>query len=115
MLQDDNGFKIPDPPKLPKDGKEFFNILMEQIEPELTLDNAPHLKEKYAEETPEEHIVRMERYKKGLNLYREKRDHYFATFKQEVARYNKTLNKEAEAMVSTLEQSHLEALEAHFV
>lgn len=114
MPQDDNGFHIPDLPKFPTDGKEFFNILMGQIEPDLTLDHVDGLKEKYADETDEEHVTRMERYKAALNAYREKRDHYFDTFTQQVKKFTKDLSSEAEKTVRDVEHTRLEELEAMF-
>lgn len=114
MPQDDHGFSIPEAPKFPKDGKEFFNHLMGQIEPDLTLDHVHELKEKYAEETPEEHIARMERYKTALNTYREKRDQYFASFAEQARKFTKEISTEAEKAVRDTEHSRLEELESIF-
>lgn len=113
-MSHDDGFHIPDLPKLPKDGKEFFNLLMAQIEPDLTLDHVHELSEQYAEETDEQHGARMERYKKALTVYREKRDRYFLAFRNQVKKFQKDLTTEAEKAVRELEHAHLEALEAKF-
>lgn len=87
---------------------------MGQIEPDLTLDHVRSLKEKYAGETPEEHQSRIDRYKKAFATYREKRDHYFALFKEQVRRFKQDLNNFSEATVREGEKQHLEELESHF-
>lgn len=114
MPQDDNGFQIPAFPKLPTDGKEFFNLLMQQIEPDLTLDHVHSLAEKYAEETDAEHKLRMERYRKALDTYREKRDHYFGFFTEEVKRFSRELAKKSEAAVMNFDRARFAELESIF-
>ncbi|MAE68300.1 hypothetical protein CL635_00610 [bacterium] len=113
-MPDDTGLQIPDLPKLPMNGKEFFDVLMGQIEPDLVSDNVASLKEKYADETSEEHVARMERYRAAVVAYREKRDHYFASMETQVRQFEKALKESAEGRVTTIEQARLQELENIF-
>ena len=105
---------LPEPPKLPANGKEFFNTLMRVIEPDLTVEQVHTLVEKYDHETPQEHQVRMERYKKAFALYREKRDEYFALFREQVRKFSRDLKHVSEDIIRQAEQSHLQKLESYF-
>ncbi len=115
MPDDAATFQLPKLPELPIDGKEFFNTLMGAIEPDLTLDHVHNLKEKYAEETEQEHKARMERYKKAFAAYRAKRDEYFAIFTEQVRRFKADLNSFSEDTVRTGEEEYLQELESHFI
>jgi hypothetical protein len=68
----------------PASGKELaegvYDLLMADIEPELLLANIPLLKAKYATETPDEHAIRMERYKTAYKDF----DLAMATFMNDV-------------------------------
>lgn len=46
--------------------EEYFDALMETIEPDLTSENAPFLETRYAGETQEQRAKRMDRYKAAL-------------------------------------------------
>lgn len=50
-------------------GEDVYNMLMAQIEPELTTDVLPTLDQKYATETPEEKEVRYARYADAYARY----------------------------------------------
>ena len=113
-MSDDTGLQIPELPKLPMNGKEFFDVLMGQIESDLVSDNVASLKEKYADETEEEHAKRMERYRAAVVAYREKRDHYFASMATQVRQFEKVLKQVAEGRVTDIEQARLEELENIF-
>ncbi len=113
-MSDDTAFPLPVLPSLPKDGKEFFNLLMVQIEPELTQENVQSLKKRYEHETEEEHAARMQRYKNALQTYRTQRDEHFARFHEEVKRFSRELAKSAEAAVQRIDQSRFAELESLF-
>lgn len=49
--------------------EEIYNLLMSQIEPELTTDMLPQLGELYPDETPAEWRKRQERYQRAFQLY----------------------------------------------
>jgi len=62
-----------------KSGAEIYNSIMREIEPELTTDQIPLMKEKYKDETHEQKKARGERYAKAMEEY-EKR---YAAYLQE--------------------------------
>ena len=62
-----------------KDGNEVYNMIMGEIEADLTLDNLPKNGEKYAGETKEKTIARAHRYKAAFIEYNER----YTKFKQE--------------------------------
>lgn len=51
---------------------EFYDLLMGEIEPDLTTALLPLLPEMYADETPQEHAKRMIRYEKAFNAFDER-------------------------------------------
>lgn len=59
---------LPQAPMIPS-GQEIYDALMGRIEPELTTSQAPLLKEKYVNETPEEKAQRAERYAHAFQAY----------------------------------------------
>ena len=54
---------------LPLTPETLYNYLMKRIEPDLTLENIPLLAKKYADESREETLKRLERYKEALQEY----------------------------------------------
>ncbi len=60
--------------------EQIYDLLMAEIEPELLLANIPVLDARYAAETPEEHVARMERYAAAYKKF----DAAFAAFKGDV-------------------------------
>lgn len=105
---------MPELPKLPADGREFFNVLMAQIEPDLTLDHVHTLAEKYDHETPEEHVARLERYKNAFAQYRKQRDQYFALFREQVRKFSRDLKHHSEDAIRQVEERHLQTIESYF-
>jgi hypothetical protein len=69
---------MPNPPVI-KDGKEVYNMIMGEIEADLTLDNLPNNEEKYEGQTKEQTIERAQRYKAAFIEYNER----YAKYKQE--------------------------------
>ncbi len=51
--------------------EEFFDSLMETIEPDLTSENAPFLETRYAGESQEQRAKRIDRYKAALEVCNE--------------------------------------------
>lgn len=49
--------------------EQIYDLLMAEIEPELLLANIPALDIRYANETPEEHGVRMQRYAEAYKKF----------------------------------------------
>lgn len=60
-------------------GAEIYNKIMREIEPELTTDQIPLMKEKYKNETPEQKKARGERYAKAMEEY----ERHYAKYLQE--------------------------------
>jgi hypothetical protein len=65
-------------------GDELYNLLMLDIEPELTTALLPTLDEKYKDEAPEESKARAERYEKAFAEYDKKFEEYVSTAKQRI-------------------------------
>jgi len=59
-----------EPPVIPT-GQELFNVLMGNIEPELTTEGVKLLMEKYKNETPTEELQRRRRYELAYQKYEE--------------------------------------------
>ena len=111
--QDDSS-AVPNIPSLPANGKEFFDTLMGRIEKDLTSENVAALKERYAHETPEEHLARMERYKMAMTEYRKRSAEYFTVFREQIRKFGKQLDRSLEGRVKDFEQKKLEHIESIF-
>ncbi len=59
-------------------GEQIYDLLMQDIEPELTTAQVNTLKEKYAAETPDEHAERMARYEQAFQEYEEMKTRYLS-------------------------------------
>ena len=55
--------------QIPTDGKELYDSIMKDIEPDLLMDVIPTLDAKYAGETPEQNAERQARYQKAFTEY----------------------------------------------
>ncbi len=66
--------------QMPPSGQQIYDAIMAQIEAELTSEAYPTLAEKYKDETPEDHEVRMARYEKAFAEY----DNRYAGFMAQV-------------------------------
>lgn len=78
------------------DVRELYKTVMADIEPELLLENIPHMQKKYANETASEKQARKQRYVDALNLCFECMDKVMDTmkdnmnvFKMEVVKLSK--------------------------
>ncbi|MBM3231405.1 hypothetical protein FJZ28_03705 [Candidatus Peregrinibacteria bacterium] len=109
-----NASGVPNIPSLPKDGKEFFNAVMGQIEKDLTIPDVHKLKERYANETPEDHQKRMERYRTAIIEYRKRSVEYFTVFREQVRSFGRDLKHSVEDNARGFEQAKLEHLESLF-
>jgi len=49
--------------------EQIYDMIMGEIEPDLLLENIPHLAQEYADETSEEHEERMQRYATAYRVY----------------------------------------------
>lgn len=64
--------------------EEIYNLLMAQIEPELTTDMLPQLAAMYPGETPAEWKQRQERYQRAFALYEERFAALMDMWKQDI-------------------------------
>lgn len=62
-------------------GRELYDVIMAQIEPELTSKQLPTLPQKYATETPDEAQERQARYDRAFAEYGKR----FATFSEQLS------------------------------
>ena len=88
-------FTIPEPPKIPS-GKEIYDAIMGQIEPELVSTVIPTLPEKYKNETEEEKQKRCDRYNKAFEDCYKRYALFIADLTQQVHRYQKQAMRSAE-------------------
>lgn len=56
--------------------KALFDAIMGPIEPELTTSVFPTLEEKYMNETPDQKVERLKRYKNAVNLFLEEYERF---------------------------------------
>lgn len=64
--------------------EEIYNIIMLEIEPELTTDMLPRLSELYPDETPQEWKVRQARYQRAFEIYEERFTELMQTWKEDI-------------------------------
>jgi hypothetical protein len=79
-------FTLPAPPKI-QAGREIYDSIMRQIEPELISSALPTLNMKHQYETAEEKRARGERYRKSFIKYYEAFEVYVADMRDRIHRY----------------------------
>jgi RPA family protein len=92
-------------------GKEIYDSIMQQIEPELVSVMLPTLKEKYKNETAEEKTKRKDRYNKAFAKYHEMYTAYMADLDARIHRYHKEAMRSIEDFTRRGEDRALEELE----
>lgn len=101
------------PPSIPT-GKEIYDSIMGEIDPELLSDNLPKLKEQYPDETPEQKKQRAARYNKAFAEYDKRFAVYMAELHGKVTHYRKQAMVNLEANDRVEEQSKMQAMESFF-
>lgn len=101
---------LPEPPKIPS-GKEIYDSIMQEIEPELTTEGVSLLPQKYQNETPEAARARAERYKRAWHVYKERFDTYKSELHEKVKRYSKQTVTALEDASKNAEALALEEIE----
>lgn len=107
----DQVFTLPKPPKI-KSGREIYDSIMGQIEPELVSAEIPKLKEKYSNETTEQKSARGERYRKAFIKYYEMFEIYVADMREKIRRYQRNAMKTVEEISQWEDSSALDNLAA---
>ncbi len=101
------GFRIPT-------GKEIYDHLMGDIEPELVTDTIPALDEKYKDETEEQKEKRKQRYKAAFDAYHKAFDTWIANLRTQVDKVRKTALRAAEEKSFEKEAEILAQIESSF-
>lgn len=82
-----------------KDGKGspiwLYDTIMSQIEPDLTTSHIPLLKEKYARETDEEKIYRLQCYTKAFEIFDEALEKTLQTIDDDMRLFKRLMREEA--------------------
>ena len=102
---------LPNPPKI-LSGKEIYDHLMSQIDPELVSGNLPALKEKYKNETAKEKEARRIRYNQSFAKYYEMFEAYVADMNMRIHRYHRESMKSVEEISRSEDGQGLQDLEA---
>ncbi|OIO54360.1 hypothetical protein AUJ46_03420 [Candidatus Peregrinibacteria bacterium CG1_02_54_53] len=95
-------------------GAEIYNSIMREIEPELTLDQIPLMKEKYKDETPEKKKERGERYAKAMEEYERRYAQYMQKQDAKVRSFKIGAIHFAEDKASATDQEKLKSIESSF-
>ena len=99
----------PAPPRIPT-GQELYDLIMGQIEPDLTTENVKQLSRLYKDETSEQLTQRRKRYDVAVERYKQAYDEYVATLRAQVERYKRQAFDHAEIQDRGVENGFLGAL-----
>lgn len=114
---------MPVPPPLPPGsvarptiptGRELYDIIMVEIEPELTTANLETLEDRYKGESSDEFAKRKERYALAMERYQQAYQDYIETLQVQVERYRKATFEKVEIEDRTNEQGVLDHLSSIF-
>ncbi|MDD5041113.1 MAG: hypothetical protein PHX87_00315 [Candidatus Peribacteraceae bacterium] len=97
-----------------RSGKEIYDGIMRAIEPELTTDQIPLMKEKYKDETPEERKARGERYAKAMEEYEKRYAQYLQEQDAKVRSFKIGAIHFAEGKASDGDRQKLKSIESSF-
>ncbi len=103
--------QLSDPPAI-LDGQVVYDMLMQNIEPDLVTAQLPLLKEKYKDETPEQAKERAERYDKAFVEYDRQYVAYMAKQEQSLASYQHMIMGGMETRMAGDESDALTAIES---
>ena len=98
-------------PKIPS-GKEIYDSIMREIEPELLSSIIPTLNEKYKNETPLEWEQRKKRYNKAFAKFHQVYDVYMEDLRIRIHRYHQESMKDFEEQSRLQEERSLNHLAA---
>lgn len=104
-------FTLPKPPAIPT-GREIYDSIMRQIEPELVSGVIPTLKGKYKNETEEGKKTRGERYRKAFIRYYEMFEAYISDLDLRIRRYRREAMAGIEAISHGEEERKLNDIAA---
>lgn len=104
---------MPTPPQI-TGGKEVYDKIMKEIEPDLVSSVMDTLDEKYAGETEEEKAKRMQRYAAAFVEYEKQYQEYMVNKKGEMKAFGRNMNKAIEEDNTSGEADVLQDLESQF-
>lgn len=93
-------------------GQEIFDLLMMQIEPELTSGQVDGLAAKYAGETPLEKIKRQERYNRAFAAYDKREAEFLIALHKNTAGAKRDIRRSAEQEANVSDKAALKKLES---
>ena len=102
-------FTLPEPPKIPS-GKEIYDRIMSQIEPELVSNSLPTLQKKYQNEKAAEKEARRVRYNRAFAEYHKRYQKLIIELDQQIHRYQREAMRSVEAWSRSREQAQIEEL-----
>jgi len=103
---------MPAKPKIPS-GKEIYDGIMREIEPDLVYENLGNLAKAHENEIPEAKKERMKRYSRAFKEYKKQYKAFMETLHREVQAYKKQAVKFLESQSGqkeTVEMNNLESL-----
>jgi hypothetical protein len=95
-----------------KDGNEVYNMIMGEIEADLTLDNLPKNGEKYAGEIKEKTIERAQRYKAAFIEYSARYEKYKQEQDDAISLYGRKAIQAVEEKSSVRDDGAMSELES---
>ena len=84
--------------------EELYDLIMYEIEPELLTPMIPELEKIYKNETKEEHVERMERYRQAFMVFYERFDMLLMLWKNELEVFRKEALRQLEEKVQKGEE-----------
>lgn len=106
-----SGTQLPVPPAIPG-GQEIYDLIMENIEPDLTTAALPTLKEKYAGETSDAAKARADRYQAAFAAYDRRYALYLADQENQVRTYQRQLGSGVERYARSEENQDIDQIES---
>jgi len=102
---------LPTPPTI-KGGEEVYDMIMGEIEPDLTTANLKKNEKKYTGETKDELQARMERYKAAFIEYKTRFAEYKTKQDDEVHSYGRNVMGVVEGQSSARDENTMQDLES---
>ena len=95
-------------------GEEIYDMIMQEIEPELTSYELPTLDEKYKDESPEAAAARAERYNKAFDAYYKRFYEYCSEWGGQFRSFQHAAMRSLEGADREEEHIELQAIESNF-
>jgi len=99
-------------PQVLTSGRQWYDVLMGPIEPELTSSVRPTLSEKYHRETPEQRQARLQRYRRAFAEYDRQMAHSASLLQAQAREQRRQAGREAEALDQGQTEQYLDTLQA---